>query len=333
MDPIRIDGIQPGAALPGGEFTIRGSHLMESQQRPEILFGEVKGSVVIGSESMVVARVPDSASTPELIVRHAGGETSPYPCAIGIQIADALHPVASPAVDAEGNIFTTFSGSRGQKTSVSVFRIDTNYQVSAFNSDIMNATGLAFDSNGLLHVSSRNDGAVFQVSGTGEAKLFVEGMGIATGLCFDPVGNLYVGDRSGTVFKVDPNGDVFVFATLEPSISAYHLAYGPGGYIYVTGPTTSSHDSVYRIAPDGSVETFYRGLGRPQGIAFDRDGNLYVCASWRGKRGVVRISPSAEAEHFLSGHGIVGLAFLPSRSLAIATTNSIYRVDVDIAGL
>lgn len=333
MDPIRIDGIQPEAALPGGEFTIRGHRLMESQQRPEVLFGEAKGSVVIGSESMVIARVPESASTPELILKHAGGETSPYPCAIGIQIADSLHPVANPAVDAEGNVFTTFSGSRGQKTSVSVFQIDTNYQSSAFNSDIMNATGLAFDRNGLLHVSSRNDGAVFQVSAAGGAKLFVEGMGVATGLCFDSDGNLYVGDRSGTIFKVDPSGDVFVFATLEPSISAYHLAYGPDGYIYVTGPTTSSHDSVYRVSPAGAVETFYRGLGRPQGLAFDRDGNLYVCSSWRGKRGIVRLNQAAQAEHFLSGHGIVGLAFLPSRSLVIATTNSIYRVDVDVAGL
>lgn len=333
MDSIRIDKIQPAAALPGGEFTIRGEGLMEAQQRPEVHFGEVKGSVVIGSESMVVARVPESASTPELILKHSGKSSDPQPCAIGIQIADSLHPVASPAVDREGNIFATFSGSRGQRTSVSVFKIDTNYQVSAFNSDIMNATGLAFDSRGLLHVSSRNDGAVFQVSSSGAAKLFVEGMGVATGLCFDAEGNLYVGDRSGTVFKVDPNGTVFVFATLEPSISAYHLAYGPDEHIYVTGPTTSSHDSVHRIAPNGTVETFFRGLGRPQGIAFDRAGNLYVCASWRGKRGVVRINKAAQAEHFLSGHSIVGLAFLPSRSLAIATNNSIYRVDVDIAGL
>ncbi len=333
MEPIRIDGIQPEAALPGGEFTIRGSGLMETQQRPEVSFGEAKGSIVIGSESMVIARVPDNASTPELTLKHGGGETAPYPCAIGIQIADSLHPVASPAVDAEGNIYTTFSGSRGQKTSVSVFQIDTNYQSNAFNSDIMNATGLAFDRNGLLHVSSRNDGAVFQVSSSGAAKLFVEGMGVATGLCFDSDGNLYVGDRSGTVFKVDPEGGVFVFATLEPSISAYHLAYGPDGYIYVTGPTTSSHDCVHRIAPTGTVETFYRGLGRPQGLAFDRDGNLYVCASWRGKRGVVRINKAGQASHFLSGHGIVGLAFLPSRSMAVATNNSIYRVDVDIAGL
>ena len=78
---------------------------------------------------------------------------------------------------------------------------------------------------------------------------------------------------------------------------------------------------------------FFRGLGRPQGLAFDRDGNLYAAASHGGRRGILRIDQERQATHFLSGHNIVGLCFLPSRSLAVATNNSIYRVDVDIAGL
>jgi len=32
---------------------------------------------------------------------------------------------------------------------------------------------------------------------------------------------------------------------------------------------TSSFDTIYRVADNGDVETFYRGLGRPQGMAFD----------------------------------------------------------------
>jgi hypothetical protein len=75
---------------------------------------------------------------------------------------------------------------------------------------------------------------------------------------------------------------------------------------------------------------FYRGLGRPQGMAFDASGNLYVAASLGGRRGVVRIAPDVHAELFLSGPGIVGLAFSPSKSLILATNNSIYRVDVGI---
>ena len=330
MSSIRIDRVQPEAALPGGEFTIRGENL-GGDVRPEILFGDACGSVIVGSGNLVIARVPDAPSYGELTVRRGGELSNAYHCAIGIQIADSLHPVASPACDADGNIYATFSGSRGQKTAVSVYKIDLNYDCRPFASDIMNATGLAFDSEGLLYVSSRNDGIIYQIKPNGEMSTFVEGMGIATGLAFDPAGNLYVGDRSGTIFKINPNREVFVFATLEPSIAAYHLAFGPDSYLYVTGPTTSSFDAIQRVAPSGEAELFFRGLGRPQGITFDRDGNLYCAASYAGNRGVVRINPRREAQHFLSGHGIVGLCLMPSRSMAIATNNSIFRVDVDIA--
>jgi sugar lactone lactonase YvrE len=68
-------------------------------------------------------------------------------------------------------------------------------------------------------------------------------------------------------------------------------------------------------------------------MAFDEGGNLYVAASMAGRRGVVRIAPDRRAELFLSGPGIVGLAFTPSRSLAIATSNALYRVDAGIKGL
>ena len=51
-----------------------------------------------------------------------------------------------------------------------------------------------------------------------------------------------------------------------------------------------------------------------------------------GRRGVVRIDQDRNAELFLSGPNIVGLAFLPSKALAIATSNALYRVDVNIAG-
>jgi sugar lactone lactonase YvrE len=100
----------------------------------------------------------------------------------------------------------------------------------------------------------------------------------------------------------------------------------------VSGPTTSSFDSIYRITDSGDVEVFYRGLGRPQGMAFDTDGNLYAAASHMGRKGVVRIGCDKEISHFLSGPGIVGLAFSPSRSMIVATTNSLYRVDVGIKG-
>jgi sugar lactone lactonase YvrE len=196
----------------------------------------------------------------------------------------------------------------------------------------MNATALAFDREGFLYISSRYDGIVYQVTPAGSMSVYVEGMGVATGIAFDPDENLYVGDRQGTIFKISPSRQIYVFATVEPSIAAYHLAFGPDRHLYITGPTTSSFDSVYRVAPTGDVDTFYRGLGRPQGMAFDAEGRLYVAASLGGRRGVVRFGADRQPELFLSGPNIVGLAFTPSRSIVVATNSVLYRVDAGIKG-
>ena len=327
----QISAVSPVAAIPGGEFQIRGRGLANAEAAV-VSFGDVPAPIIIGSSSFVIARVPEGASIGELTVGAGDHKSRPWTCDIGLQVADGLHPVANPAVDKFGNVFCTFSGARGQKTPVAVFKIDLNYSVKPFISDLMNATGMAFDQQGILYVSSRHEGTVYEVKPTGAMAVYVEGMGVATGLAFDQDENLYVGDRSGTIFKISRSRQIYVFATLEASIAAYHLSFGPDGYLYVTGPTTSSFDSVNRISPAGEVETFYRGLGRPQGMAFDAEGRLYVAASLMGRRGVVRIDGERKAELFLSGPNIVGLAFTPSRSMMIATTNALFRVDVNIAG-
>jgi sugar lactone lactonase YvrE len=327
-----IDSISPEAAIAGGEIRIRGRGF-SAEAHPRVLLGHVPAPIIIGSDSYVIARVPEEAAENNVTVASGSLTSREWTCEIGVPIADGVHPVANPAVDRKGAIYTTFSGSRGQKTPVSVFRVTVNDGPSSFLSDIMNATALAFDDDGILYVSSRFDGIVYEVTPRGEMAVYVEGMGVATGLAFDREGNLYVGDRSGTIFKISRTRQIYVYATLEPSIAAYHLAFGPDGWLYVTGPTTSSFDSVQRVSDKGEVEVFYRGLGRPQGLAFDASGNLYVAASLAGRRGIVRIKPDRSAELFLSGPGIVGIAFSPSRSAIVATSSMLYKVDCGIAGL
>src|SRR5579872_711997 len=327
----QITAVTPEAAIPGGELQIRGAGLARTE-RPHVRIGDVEAPIVICSDSYVIVRVPEGASAGELIVEAGKQSSRVWNCGIGIQVAENLYPVGNPAVDRAGNIYVTFSGSRGQKTPVSVYKIDLNYNTKPFVTDVMNATGLAFDKSGTLYISSRHDGVVYQVTPGGNASVYVEGMGIATGLAFDAEENLYVGDRSGTLFKISRSRQIYVFATLEPSIAAYHLAFGNDGYLYVTGPTTSSFDSVFRVSSHGEVETYYRGLGRPQGVAFDAEGRLYVAASLGGRRGVVRFDQQAQPELFLSGPAIVGLAFTPSRALLVTTNNALFRVDAGIAG-
>jgi sugar lactone lactonase YvrE len=330
----RIESVKPAAALPGGEVSIKGSGFgVRNHTRPQVQFGSAEGSLMMAAENQLIARVPDGAAGGAVRVRMGSVESAPFPMALGVQIADNLHPVSNPAVDSEGNVYVTFSGQRGQKVPVSLYKVTANHAVKPFITELMNPTGLALDRNGNLFVSCRQDGTIHRVSPDGRAMQWIEGMGIATGIAFDKTGSLYIGDRSGTIFKISPEREIFVFATLEPSMSAYHLAFSPTGELFVSGPTTSSFDRVYRISPAGEVGVFFRGLGRPQGLAFDRRGNLYVAASLGGKRGVVRLTPQAEPELVLGGSNIVGLALLPSHRAVITTNNALYTLDWDVEGL
>jgi len=329
----RIEGVSPAAAIPGGEIEIRGSGFVSrSFARPVVRFGEAEASVALSAPQRLVVRVPESASGGTVRVTSGAQESQPFPVSVGLQIADNLNPVANPVVDAEGNTYVTFSGPRGQRVPVSLYKITANFGVKPFVTSLTNPSGLALDRSGNLFVSCRNDGTIHKVTPDGRAEQWIEGMGVATGLAFDRDQNLYVGDRSGTIFKINPSREIFVFATLEPSVAAYHLAFHPTGELYATGPTTSSFDRVYRISQGGEVTTFFRGLGRPQGIAFDREGNLYVAASLGGRRGIVRITQIGRAELVLSGGAVVGMALLPSGRAIVATSNAIFTLDWDVRG-
>jgi sugar lactone lactonase YvrE len=144
---------------------------------------------------------------------------------------------------------------------------------------------------------------------------------------------MYVGDRTGTIHRVDGKGEAEVWALLEQSVAAYHLAFGPDEHLYVTGPTVSSSESVQRIDRDGRTSVFFKGLGRPNGLAFDREGNLYVAASYRGRRGVVRISADGGgAELAVAGMNVVGLCFDAAGDMIVATTEAVYSLPLGVKG-
>jgi hypothetical protein len=336
MAEITIKNVMPKAALPGGEVIIEYSgHPLQGTSQPEVRFGDFSAQVTLASSDYIIARVPEPSAemgTSELVVSTNGGTSRPFPYEIGKKLASNLHPVANPAIDADGNIYATYSGRRGQKTPVSIYKVTPKGAVTPFVTDIMNATGLAFSLTGELFVSSRYEGNVYRVDRAGRTELFTEGMGIATGIAFDHDNNLYVGDRTGSIFKISSSREIFVFATLEPSIAAYHLAFGFDDYLYVTGPTTSSFDSIYRISPSGEVERYFTGLGRPQGIAFDIEGYLYVVASYRGRRGIFRFRDSSKPELVVAGLSLVGLAFDLQENLMVVDSSSLFRVRLGIMG-
>ncbi len=333
----RITRLNPKASIPGGEILIECEGFDTSERKQIVVtFDGVQGRIVSALPNRVLVIVPDNVSGEVFVCLENGSERSESATMIvGRKLADELHPVTNPAFDPEdGSLFVTRSGSRGQQLPVTLFRIDPNGELEEFSGDIMNPTGIAFSPAGEMFVTSRAEGTVYLVKRNGEIKTFAQGMNIATGITFDRDGNMYIGDRGGTIYRVNGIGDETAWAEIEPSVSAYHLAFGLDNCLYLTGPTVSSHESITKIDPDGNASVFFKGLGRPQGLAFDRRRNLFVAASYQGRRGIVQISEDGKTcKMAIAGMNIVGLAFNTDGEACVTTNDSVYVVPVGIYGI
>jgi sugar lactone lactonase YvrE len=332
-DP-RIDDIVPAAALPLGDVELIGAHLGPlAFGPPAVLVDGHPAHVLLSRPTRLALRVPEEASTGLIEVRSPSGASNTVPLRVARQLSEGLHPVTSPAVSRSGMIYATISGPRGKLTPVSIVRVSPDGRGTPFVTGILNATGLAFNPEGDLFVTSRAEGNVYRIDPSGESTVYAEGMGVATGAAFDAQGNLFVGDRSGTIFKIDPQRKIFVYATLEPSVAAYHLAVNAEGVLFVTAPALNSNDAVWAIDTHGQSSVWYRGLGRPQGLALSKDGDVYVTACLHGRRGLVRITAAGEASLALAGPNLVGVAFSPLGTTILATSDAVYDVDLGVEGM
>jgi sugar lactone lactonase YvrE len=330
----RIADIAPAAALPYGEVELTGENLgPHAFGPPSVAIDGIAAQVVMSRPSRLAFRVPERASTGLVEVRSPAGVSNTVPLRVARQLTDGLHPVTSPAVSRSGMIYATISGQRGKQTPVSVVRISPDGRGTPFVTGILNATGLAFNADGDLFVTSRAEGNVYRIDAAGESTVYAEGMGVATGCVFDREGNLFVGDRSGTIFKINSQRQIFVHATLEPSVSAYHMAADAEGRLYVTAPSLSSNEAIWTIEPNGDTRAWFRGLGRPQGLALSREGDVYLAACLKGQRGVVRVTRAGEASLVLAGVNLVGMAFSPLGSAILATHDAVYDVDLGVEGM
>jgi sugar lactone lactonase YvrE len=331
----KIIGIDPPYAIAGGEIVIDcASFDTREPSRCSVLIGDVPAPIVALGPRRVLVTVPETKGGNLAVTLWSGDVASETAyVTVAKKLASDLHPVANPAFDPdEGALFVTRSGSRGEELPVTLFRIDISGDVSEYSGDVTNPTGIAFSPDGQMFVTSRLEGTVYKINPFKEAVAFARNLGVATGIAFDHDGLMHVGDRTGTIFKVNGIGEERAWTQLEPSVSAFHLAFSPDDSLYVAGPTVTSFDSIWRINPDGDIDTFFKGLGRPQGLAFDRDGNLYVAAAFRGRRGIVRISPGGDAKLVVAGINLIGLAFSATGEMAIVSIDSVYSLPMQVKG-
>jgi sugar lactone lactonase YvrE len=326
--PPRVTAIHPLWAIEGGRITLEGSDFpINGPGLPDVRIGDKPARVVFAAPTRIGVVIPigigDGTRVPVRIEGMPGETTFVN---LAVPFATGLHQVDNPVFDRDGNLYVTYSGTRGQQVPVSIFRVRPNGTRETFSSGIVNPTSMAIDRDGQMFVSSRFEGNVYRLAADGTAEPFATDLGVACGLTFDPDGTLYVGDRSGTIFKVDRRGHARTFASLPPSVAAVHLAVGPDRTLYVTAPTLSSYDAIYRIDRDGTVNAAHTGFGRPQGLAFDSSGTLFVVDALAGNSGLYRVGKSGPPELVLAGPGLVGVAFDPHGGLVVCSNDTAYRL-------
>jgi sugar lactone lactonase YvrE len=243
---------------------------------------------------------------------------------VGAMIATGLHQVDNPIFGADGQLYATYSGTRGQEATVSIFRITKSGAREPFVHGLVNPTSMALGPDGLLYVSSRFEGRVYRVFDDGRYEVMASDLGIACGLAFGADGALYVGDRAGSVFRIDKRGRTETYSSIPSSIAAFHLAMSPSGDLYVSAPTLASYDSVRRIDIEGRVHALNVPFGRPQGLAFDGNGVLHVVEALAGSSGVYAIRPDRDPELVVAGAGLVGLAFGPAGEMVVSSSDSVF---------
>jgi sugar lactone lactonase YvrE len=301
-----------------------------------VRIGTHEARVVFARSSELIVVVPSDAEGGRMPVRigDVAGETALID--VAAPSATGLHLVDSPVFDNDGNLFVTFSGTRGQQAPVSIFKVTPDGAREPFATGILNPTSLAVDPGGQLYVSSRFEGAIYRVGRDGAAEPFATDLGVTCGLAFDAAGMLYAGDRSGSIFRVNRDGVASLMASLPPSVAAFHLAHGPDGCLYVTAPTLASRDSLYRVTPQGAVDVVWSGFGRPQGLAFDAQGALYVVEALAGASGLYRFRTTTasrfEPERVVASASLIGVAIDPAGGLIVTSADTVYRLDVAVRG-
>ncbi len=221
-----------------------------------------------------------------------------------------------------------------------ISKITPDGAVSLFKSLSMPSfpTGLAFDGNGDLYVSSYGANQITKITPSGTESLFapLPAESGPEGLAFDGSGNLYVAlSNINQIYKITPEGTPTLFATLPANSFAFGLAFDGIGNLYETG----LDNTIRKITPGGAVSLFATlpNYTDPEavGLAFDSSGNLFA-AGLSGE--ISKITPDGTVSLFATAtnEGLLYIAVTDDLGHPLALpSNSIfadYDVDGDVDG-
>ena len=162
MSRPTISSVTPLRAVEGGRVAVQGD-AFPTENLPSITVGDQPSRALFASSTKIVIAIPadlDGGRTP-VRIEDIPGET--VYVSVGSAWATGLHQVDNPVFDREGNLFVTYSGSRGQEAPVSVFRVTPGGTREPFVSGIVNATSMAFGPDGVLYIADEDNWRVRKV--------------------------------------------------------------------------------------------------------------------------------------------------------------------------
>src|SRR5258708_6888302 len=159
--PPRVAAIHPLQAIEGGRLTLEGSGFpVDGPSLAEVRIGELPARVAFASSTRIDAIVPFGLDGGRAAVRVAmpgdarDVDAPPRYVQIGARFATGLHQVDNPVFDREGNIYVTYSGTRGEQVPVSIFRVRPDGTRETFSSGLDNPTSHPIFPDGPFLVST-----------------------------------------------------------------------------------------------------------------------------------------------------------------------------------
>src|SRR5713226_9717764 len=115
MSKGRITSVRPLWAIEGGRVTLDGGGFPVDSGLPHVQIGAQPARLAAASPSTLTVIVPDGLEGGSTAIRVEELPAETAFVEIGAPLVTGVHHVDSPAYDRHGNLYVTFSGSRGQQ--------------------------------------------------------------------------------------------------------------------------------------------------------------------------------------------------------------------------
>src|SRR5437867_1963070 len=144
IHPITLHSVIPQAGVSGGHVALSCAGLEpQALATCRIVFGTSPTRPVLTTPALLLGMVAEGADLSSVHIVQGERHSNTVPFTGATRLADNLHPVASPAIDAQGNIYPISSGTKGQQVLVFLYSISRGGEFAAVPATIANPTRLA----------------------------------------------------------------------------------------------------------------------------------------------------------------------------------------------